>query len=410
MKNNESLFSIIFAFFSILLLFFLSSSILIGIFVIILLFLISLPVLYPLIKPGLKLKDLSDKVFYARTEDNWYLPLHYHEPRFIRKKVLPVILCHGIAQNKYAMDLDEFHSLAVYLKVRGFPVFVVSLRGAGKSYYSHKIKKKHYITFDDHVFFDAPAIIKRVMELTNAPAVNWVGFSMGGMIGYAIAGSNLIEGKKIRTLITLGSPGKADYITNKLIQPIINHPGISKIFPIRAGSRIISPLGKFLYTPLDKILYNPKNTKKKVIQLLLANCIESINQGLIDEFTSWARNKNEISIDKMTNYRKNLEKIKIPTLLIAGSVDHIAPPSQINFAYTKISSSIKKFVIAGKQMNYKEDYGHLCLTIGDHVHEEIFPLILDWLEKYGNEKPKKVRSFIEKIKRKIKMRKILKRK
>lgn len=408
MKNQESLFSILFAFIGILFIIILTGSFIFAIFTGLLIFFVLVPAIYPLIRPKLKLKDLADRVYYARTEDNWYIAIHYHEARYPRKKALPVILCHGIAQNKYAMDLDEFHSLAVYLKVRGFPVFVVSLRGAGLSYYKGIKKRAHYFTFDDYVLYDAPAIIRKVIELTEAPAVNWIGFSMGGMIGYAISGLGLPESKKIQSLISLGSPGKADYINSKIIQQIIYHPWIGKLFPIKSGSRMVSPIGRIIPTPIDKFLYNPQNTKKRTIQYLLANCIEPINQGVIDEFTSWAKYKKEVSIDKTIDYRKNLERIKIPTLLFAGSIDHIAPPPQVRFVYEKISSPIKKFVIAGKRYGFKEDYGHLCLTVGEYAPEEIFPLILNWLEKYGLEKPKRIRTWIQKLKRRIELNRILK--
>jgi pimeloyl-ACP methyl ester carboxylesterase len=407
MKNQESILSILFAFAGIIVIIILTGSFLFAALLGLMIFFLTIPAVYPLIRPKLKLKDLADNVFYARTEDNWYIALHYHEARYPRKKSLPVILCHGIAQNKYALDLDEYHSLAVYLKVRGFPVFVVSLRGAGQSYYKG-VKHSHYITFDDYVLYDTPAIIRRVIELTEAPAVNWVGFSLGGMIGYAISGLGLPESKKIQTLIALGSPGKADYINNKIIQQVIKNPWIGKLFPIKSGSRMVSPLGKYIPTPIDKFLYNPNNTKKRTIQLLLANCIEPINQGVIDEFTSWARQKKELSIDKTIDYRSNLERINIPTLLIAGSVDHIAPPPQVRFVYDKIRSPIKKYVIAGKRNNFKEDYGHLCLTVGEYAPEEIFPIILDWLEKHGMAKQKRIKTWFQKLKRRIELNRVLK--
>ncbi len=408
MKNQESLLSIIFAFFIILFVFILSGSFILVLILLMVSIFLMIPILYPFIKKSLKLEDLSDRVYYVRTEDNWYIPLHYHEARFPKKKALPVILCHGIAQNKYAMDLDEFHSLAVYLKTRGYPVFVVSLRGAGKSFYKGIQKRIPYFTFDDHVFYDAPAIINKVIELTGAPKVNWIGFSLGGMIGYAVAGLELPVSRKLQTLIALGSPGKADYMNSKIIQKFIQHPWIGSLFPIRSGSRMISPLGRYIFTPLDKILYNPQNTKKRTIQYLLANCMEPINKGILDEFSQWARLKKELTVDKTLDYRKNLKNIKIPVLLIAGSVDHVAPPPQVRFVYEQISSPIKEFIIAGKRYNFKEDYGHLCLTVGEYAPEEIFPVIYNWLEKYGKEKAKRIKTWIQKIKRRWELNKILK--
>lgn len=92
MKNQESILSILFAFAGIIVIIILTGSFLFAALLGLMIFFLTIPAVYPLIRPKLKLKDLADNVFYARTEDNWYIALHYHEARYPRKKALPVIL------------------------------------------------------------------------------------------------------------------------------------------------------------------------------------------------------------------------------------------------------------------------------------------------------------------------------
>jgi hypothetical protein len=96
MKNQESILSILFALVGIIVIIILTGSFLFAALFGLMIFFLTIPAVYPLIRPKLKLKDLADNVFYARTEDNWYIALHYHEARYPRKKALPVILCHGL--------------------------------------------------------------------------------------------------------------------------------------------------------------------------------------------------------------------------------------------------------------------------------------------------------------------------
>ena len=107
------------------------------------------------------LEDIADQVFHAHTDDGWNIAMHFHRPRYPRPGAYPVILCHGIAVNKFGVDMDRGHSLAYFLKQNGYPVFVLSLRGVGKSYHSYKGGYRDF-GFDDFVKFDAPAVVARV--------------------------------------------------------------------------------------------------------------------------------------------------------------------------------------------------------------------------------------------------------
>lgn len=378
---------------------------LIFLWVFLLFYFVLYPVFFPVIRNRLKKEELADRRFSVQTADGWYLPLYYHEPRYPRKYALPVILVHGIAQNRNALDLDGFRSLAVYLRLRGFPVFVAGLRGTE---HSRSITlRKPYFTFDDYVIYDAPAIIRRVLELTDAPAVNWIGYSLGGMIGYGIAGLNHPVSGKIRTLITLGSPLRIDFLTRNGLGYFLRFPRLSGFLPMKAGARLLYPLFRWVF-PFHDFFYNPRNTDRKTAQSLLFHVAEPVNAGVIQQFAFWIREKKELSMDRLINYRENLRNIKCPVLLISGSADRVVPPSEVQFVYDSLGTPEKKLVVAGKSHGFREDYGHLCLIAGEYAPTEIFPVILDWLEKHGMEKPQRIRNFFRRLRRRWELRKLLK--
>lgn len=370
-----------------------------------------LVLLYPLLLPIWRkvygLADTADQVFYTATEDGWYLALHYHEPRIPVKGALPVLLMHGIATDKAGVDLDEYHSVATYLKSYGFPVFAVSLRGAGKSHRKQKYGKE-YFTFDDHVRLDAPALVKRILELTEAPSLNWVGYSMGGMIGYAFTGSKHELSEKIKCLVTIGSPGKTDHVKGVLMRRLVKSPWVKRMLPLQPGSTVLAPLGGLVQTPIDKLLYNPQIVKRRTVQLMLQNAITEVNQGLLDQMARWVREGVETSQDRMVDYRKSFQNIHCPTLTIVGGGDRIAPPTQVRFGFEQIAAKEKKFVIAGKHYGFEHDYCHIGLVMGEDSPNDVYPQVLFWLEEYGVIKQGKVKGMVEKWRQRLSIRQALK--
>ncbi len=367
------------------------------------------PLLLPLWKKLYGVADTADHVFYARTEDGWYLALHYHEPRLPVKGALPVLLVHGIATNKYGVDLDEYHSLACYLRSAGFPVFAVSLRGAGLSHRKQRYEYRRRFSFDDYVQHDAPALIRRIVELTGAPAVNWVGYSMGGMIGNAFCGSGLPEAKLVQSLVTIGSPGKVGHMKTAFLRRLAKHPWINRMLPLQPGSAMLAPFGGLLQTPVDRLLYNPETVRRRTIQLMLHNAITEINQGLLEEMARWVREGKETSNDGLVDYRRNLKKIRCPTLMIAGAGDHIAPPFQVEFGFEQCGAKVKNFILAGKRQGYEHDYCHIGLVMGEDAPEEVFSHVLQWLETYGKAKRGKVKGWVESWQQNLALRKASKR-
>lgn len=323
--------------------------------------------------------DLADEVHFALTKDGLRIALHRHRPASPRRRALPVILCHGIATNKMGVDLDATHSLAFFLKRQGFDVFAISLRGGGLSDRSAPGGATDF-SFDTFVNEDAPAALDAVRAITEAKAVSWVGYSLGGMIGYAICAK---QRPTVACLVTMGSPGKIDHAQGWLLEWAAAHAWVNEWIPLRALSRLLAPLGGLIRTPVDQLLYDPSNVSRTTIQRLLRYAVEDVNPGLARQLARWLREGGETSEDGKTDYSRAPGAIRLPSLFIAGAGDRIAPSAQVRYAHDTCRSRSRSFVLAGKASGFSHDYCHIGLAMGDDAEREIFPLVSDWLDRHG---------------------------
>ena len=122
------------------------------------------------------------RLYTTRTHDGWRLALHRYAPA-ARAHATPVMLCHGMGSNRWDMDGPGRLSLARYLVRRGYDVWVIELRGAGRSMRPHWWNDKRYDwRFEDYVQHDSRAALRTVLHETGARQVHWVGHSTSGFI------------------------------------------------------------------------------------------------------------------------------------------------------------------------------------------------------------------------------------
>ncbi|MCB1316395.1 MAG: alpha/beta fold hydrolase [Leptospiraceae bacterium] len=346
-------------------------------------------------------EDISDQRFYAHTEDGWNIAMHFHRPTYPRRGAYPVILSHGIAVNKFGVDIDRDHSLAYFLAQNGFPVFVLSLRGVSKSYHSSRYRYQHF-DFDDIVEYDVPAVIQKARQLTGAPKVNWVGHSMGSMIAMGYMGRKLPGHNDIASFVSIAGPGKLDHARQTLWGIFTRYPWINELIDFRFSAQVISPLAGRMNTPIEDVVLNPENVNERTVRKLMKNAIENISRGLARQFVQWMETGKETTRDGQTNYRSCLKNIKVPSLFIAGSRDHVAVPESVRFAYDQAGSKKKEFILLGPEAGAHVDYCHTGLVLGDHAIDDVYPRVLEWFETYGMEKDS--RGFVARMFHRIRRR------
>jgi hypothetical protein len=67
-------------------------------------------------------------------------------------------------------------------------------------------------------------------------------------------------------------------------------------------------------------------------------------------------------------------------LLFAGVRDQLAPPASVEFIKDHVSSTDLTFKLMSAANGASVDYGHGDLVVGRHAPDDVFPLVVGWLE------------------------------
>ena len=332
-------------------------------------------------------RERHPRRYHARTRDGWRLALYRYAPRR-KSRGLPILLCHGMGSNRWNMDGPGRVSLARYLARRGHDVWIVELRGAGRSTHPTWWNGKRYSwTFEDYVQHDGPAALKTVLRETGAHQVHWVGHSMGGMIAYALLMSPVH--RKIASAVTLGSPTMSD-VGHPMLNLGVPYRSLLRYAPRRLPLGTLARLGSPLAPLLARLLarniadmgWVQGNADLRLLRTLMLTAVDDVPASLLREFARWYDTKAMSDRYGMFDFTEHLERITTPILVIAGSHDVLTPARDLAHVYERVASRDKVFRIIGKQHGFARDYSHADLILGLHAPDDVYPVILNWLEKH----------------------------
>lgn len=330
-------------------------------------------------------RDSRAQRYSARTRDGWRLALYRYPTRRAAHRT-PVLLCHGMSSNRWNMDGPGRISMARFLQRYGYDVWVVELRGAGRSTRPTLWNRKSYNwTFEDYVQHDAPAALQTVLRETGARQVHWVGHSMGGMIAYALLMSPVH--KRIASAVTLGSPTMSD-VGHPLIDFGVPYRGLlrwlSGRLPIGTVARLAAPFAPLAARVLDDTIaelgWCPGNADLPLLRTLMLTAVDDLPTSLLREFARWYDTKAMSDRYAMFDFTEHLERVTTPILIIAGSKDGLTPARDLERVYQRVASRDKAFRIIGKAHGFAHDYSHADLVLGLHAPDDVYPVVREWLD------------------------------
>ena len=291
----------------------------------------------------------------------------------------PVLLVHGIASDHRNVDEREDRSLARHLHARGRDVWLLTLRSGQPGL---SLRERARVDFRSMVDHDLPRAIAFVLAQTQRPALDYVGFSMGGILLYAALGRSLASAS-LRRVATIGSPAR--------VAPPIRALRVLGFLP-RVVFRVVwlrmfARMGAFavdaLATPLHRQVYNPHNVEPGAAGGALVNLIQDVPAPLSADFAKWALGDGVIRVDG-EDILAGLGEVEVPALFIAGAVDNIARPEAVRAAFEawgrERDAVDKRFVVLGREQGCAQDYGHGDLAIGERVEAELFTPLADFLD------------------------------
>lgn len=332
--------------------------------------------------------DRPDEIHHVRTDDGWTIALRRYRPRgegpIFRE---PVILCHGLGANHFNLYWDPPWGLAQYLADRGHDCWVISLRGHDGSDRPDRRRGRRWgFTFDDYLRHDVPAAIGHVLRTTGEARAQWVGHSMGGILAYALAGTEWEE-RLGAGIVAVASPASFSH-QRYLIRwaRVGTFLCIGGRLPQRWITRMIAPFTGHFEIPFSELVIAPKSMEPQVVRRLQANAFEDISEGVMRQFDDWVRNDTIRSFDRSIDYGARLAALRVPILLVGGSKDRMAPPGCMRAAFERIGSEAKRLILFGREFGSQADYGHGDLLLGRRAPAEVFPAIEAWLRERATER------------------------
>jgi pimeloyl-ACP methyl ester carboxylesterase len=329
---------------------------------------------------ALRLPEFFDEVHSVETDDGATIIVARIRPRGARAAEPPVLLCHGLAMNRRAFALERERCFALALAERGRDVWVLELRGAAEGRARRAMRRA---TFDHYARHDVPRAIEFVLRSADARELDWVGFSIGGMLGYAHLGA--LGGGGVRRLVTIGSPVHfEDHPASRgvAVLPMLFAPALWLTrTPFRALSLLAAPL---MWTGLPRSLsqgLRAEHYTSESLRRVMANALADVPTGVSRQFVRWLQHGTFDSEDRAVDYRGGLAKITVPTLIVVGSHDRLATPYAAVDAQQRLGAALVEVQIVGTQTGATRDYDHLDLILGRSAIDEVFPSVARWIER-----------------------------
>jgi pimeloyl-ACP methyl ester carboxylesterase len=292
----------------------------------------------------------------------------------------PVLLVHGLGANHRNQDLHPDFSLARYLAARGRDVWLLTLRSGLRPRSWAERRRVRFGAMAEH---DLPVGVRGVLERTGAPALDYVGFSMGGMLLYAAIGRSVPEAL-IRRVVIVGSPGRVGVA--RWMRPLLRRVprALVPTMRFRLGAAGFAFASEWLRTPFHAFTINPGNVAPGITRAAMMNLIEDIPGPLYADFVEWAGSDGEIRTSQGAAL-PGLQGIGTPALFLAGTADKLAPIASVRRAYDAWGKDrptiVKRFVSVGRAFGQHQDYGHGDLAIGTTAAVDLFAPIASFLEE-----------------------------
>ncbi len=331
---------------------------------------------------------------YAVTQDGWQLGVRHIAPAAPDPGKLPVVLCHGLGLNGTFWTITDTH-LPAQLAARGYDVYIVDLRGSGESSPAGKVGAinahlrqtpllelgEGRWNVDEMAFYDVPAILDYIQRHTGCSRVNWVGHSLGGMLMFPFLELSG-QGDRIAAFVGMGSTiTLADAPQKDMLRA---NRGLRVLGSFVSTGRLGRPLMHFRFPGLDRIdqfYYTSENVDRRTTSRFYGYTLEDPGRSALRQLDPYLARGHFVSADGEVDYAALLPRVTTPTLMIAGESDCMSDLPSTELTLAGLSSPDKTLMRFGKRDGQIADYGHCDLIWSRYAPREVFPPLIDWLDR-----------------------------
>ena len=282
----------------------------------------------------------------------------------------PVLMVHGIAINHRNLDPRPDVSLARAVRDTGRDVWLLTLR-SGR--WDLTWRERHRLDFANLARHDIPDAIAMVLAKTGAKHLDYLGFSMGGMLAYAAFG-HTVPLESIRRVVIMGSPGFVGAVLpgTQLAAWIGNfwRPTV----PARLFSGLFAFVAEIITTPMQHLFLNPRNNRPGLLHTFMIDAVADIPGPLGMNMVQWAAHDGKVRMDHEPVLPR-LKDVNLPALFMVGGADRLGTPKSLTAAYEAWGGP-KQFVLLAKSAGFSADYGHMDMVTGPQAPAEVFAPII----------------------------------
>jgi len=319
--------------------------------------------------------------------------LHYpaisSETSVSAKYTIPLLMVYAPINRFHILDLSPNRSIVNKFVSAGFDVFIIDW---GQEQSKDKFTLSDYIDNIDQA-------IELISSITKREKINLFGFSWGGTLSLIYCA---LHNSKIKNLILQSSNLNFDKDDTIIAEWMRNFPieRFSDEFKEIFGHLI--DLAFLMRNPVvhstDRIKYVLDMREYEIIQFIqnlgkISSWItntpdissQMFRQFVIDLYQKNLLFKNELFIEEKEKVKEqrekipiDLKKITVPILNIVGSKDDLVSP--------KSSLPIIDSVASRDNKTIEIPLGHIELCISYEAHQNLWPQVVDWLQRksYAN--------------------------
>ncbi|MFN2528624.1 MAG: alpha/beta fold hydrolase [Candidatus Baltobacteraceae bacterium] len=298
--------------------------------------------------------------------------LRFHSERLFAK---PVLMIPALISRSYILDLTKNASLASALTQAGYEVYLVDWGLPGD--------EDAGLSLDQIVLEYIDAIVGRVRDLSESKHLSVLGYCMGGTLAVLWSGYRKLS--KSNNLITLAAPydfAEGGMLAKWCKEQYLEIDRITEVF-----GNVPANLIETVFTMLRP------TAKMRAALAFSGNYRNSEAVGSFRAMDRWANDwtafpgkaarewiehfyqANSLLSRKIRigGRKVDARNIKAAALIVAAPGDAIVPAA---------SSRAFQYAIGSRDITYEEvGGGHIGMVAGKTAKAQLFPLVLDWLER-----------------------------
>lgn len=361
-----------------------------------------------------KQNGYSSEKYEVTTEDGYILNLYRMSSEKCDNLIQPpILLMHGFILNSDIwLDAGRNASLAYMLADNCYDLWIGNIRGTyqGRRHVTLDPDTDHEFwdfCMDDNGYYDIPAQIDMVLNVTQAEKINYIGYSQGcaemsiacaerqeycDKVQLFIAMAPALRMKNTRSLLMRAASEVVQALDSlltelKIYEIFAKGSIVQEVLQILCKSTLAEPLCQGLIAAADA--YDPGSLSSATIKRMYTHIpagtskksILKYAQAFGDEYFSKydygsEKNLKVYGTEKAPQFA--LSNMTIPTVIIGGLGDYIVDLKDMQWLQEQLPN-----VLELKMVNYSL-WNHFDVSYSSFAPTLLFPTVRQYLEQYSN--------------------------